>query len=106
MARPMPVLPEVGSTMVPPRTSLPLFSASSTIESAIRSLMEPPGLARSDLIQTSAPLKRRARRMWGVLPIVSRTLLAFMGTLWPAHAMKDRLVALEVLHLRLVLLRR
>ena len=50
----MPVLPEVGSTIVPPGLSLPERSASSTIDSAMRSLIEPPGLARSCLIQTSA----------------------------------------------------
>jgi hypothetical protein len=53
MARPTPVLPEVGSMMVPPGFSRPDRSASSTIDSAILSLIEPPGLARSDLIQTS-----------------------------------------------------
>ena len=74
----MPVLPDVGSMMVPPGLSCPLASAASTIASATRSLMEPPGLARSDLIQTLASGNRRDTRMCGVPPMVSRTLLAFM----------------------------
>ena len=37
--------------MVPPGCSAPLRSASSIIASAMRSLIEPPGLPRSDLIQ-------------------------------------------------------
>src|SRR5690349_7236566 len=75
----MPVLPEVGSTILPPGLSLPLFSASSTIASAIRSLIDAPGLTRSCLIQTSAPpSNRRLTRTCGVLPIVSRMLAAFI----------------------------
>jgi len=42
------------------------------------SMIEPPGLARSDLIQTAASGNSRLRRICGVLPMVSRTLLAFM----------------------------
>ena len=45
---------QVGSMIVPPGFSLPERSASSTIDSAIRSLIEAPGLARSCLIHTSA----------------------------------------------------
>jgi hypothetical protein len=79
----MPVLPEVGSTIVPPGCRAPERSASSTIASAMRSLIEPPGLARSDLIQTccasfATPAKSRPTRMCGVRPMVSRMLLAFM----------------------------
>lgn len=44
------LLPEVGSTITPPNLSAPDFSAASTIDSAMRSLIEPPGLLRSDLI--------------------------------------------------------
>ena len=78
----MPVLPDVGSTMVPPGLSAPLVSAASTIASAMRSLTEPPGLLRSLLIQTSAALpNRRCIRMCGVLPIVARTLRAFIESL-------------------------
>ncbi len=79
IARPMPVLPEVGSTIVPPAFSRPRASASSTIDSAMRSLIEPPGLSRSDLIHTSRPLPNsRLMRMCGVLPMVARMLLAFI----------------------------
>ena len=64
--------------IVPPGLSAPRRSASSTIDSAMRSLIEPPGLARSDLIHTSAGPNRRLMRMCGVLPIVSRMLAAFI----------------------------
>ena len=50
MARPTPVLPEVGSMMVDPGLSNPATSAASNMDSAMRSLMEPPGLLRSLLI--------------------------------------------------------
>src|SRR5688572_32302820 len=40
-----PVLPEVGSMMTPPGLSAPDASAASTIDKAIRSLIEAPGLA-------------------------------------------------------------
>src|SRR5665213_2916894 len=78
MARPIPVLPDVGSTIVPPGFSAPDLSASSIIESAIRSLIEPPGLARSDFTQTSASPNSRLIRMCGVPPMVSRILAARM----------------------------
>src|SRR6478735_12573907 len=75
----MPVLPLVGSMIVPPGLSLPDRSASSIIASAMRSLIDPPGFARSDFIQTSARSPNsRLMRMCGVLPIVSRILAAFM----------------------------
>src|SRR6185369_17502688 len=81
IARPMPVLPEVGSMIVPPGLRAPERSASSTMDSAMRSLIEPPGLLRSDLTHTVwlAP-NRRLMRMWGVRPMVSRMLAAFMGS--------------------------
>ena len=47
MAKPTPVFPEVGSTIVPPACNLPAFSASSIMARAIRSLIEPPGLKNS-----------------------------------------------------------
>ncbi len=76
MARPMPVLPDVGSMIVPSGLSSPLASAASIIDSAMRSLIDPPGFARSDLVQTSAvgAISRNSRltRICGVLPIVSR----------------------------------
>jgi hypothetical protein len=49
IASPMPVLPEVPSTMVPPGFNSPDLSAASTIASPIRSLSEPPGLTVSSL---------------------------------------------------------
>jgi hypothetical protein len=45
----VPVLPEVGSTIVPPGRSLPSRSAASIIATATRSLIEPPGLNISTL---------------------------------------------------------
>src|SRR5258708_696115 len=90
----MPVLPEVGSTMVPPGLSLPLFSASSTIPSAMRSLIEPPGLARSDFIQTFCPAPNsRLMRMCGVFPIVARMSSAFMAS--PDASLAWRLLYLD-----------
>src|SRR4029450_1608851 len=52
MARPMPVLPDVPSMMVPPGFSRPSRSASSIILTAMRSLMELPGLKVSSLTST------------------------------------------------------
>src|SRR4051812_36270810 len=83
MARPTPVFPEVGSMIVPPGLRAPERSASSTIASAMRSLIEPPGLARSDFTQTSLSPNRRLMRMCGVLPIVSRMLAALIACLLP-----------------------
>ena len=76
--------------IVPPGCKAPLASAASTIDRAMRSLIEPPGLPRSDLIQTSAFGNIRASRMCGVPPIVSRTLLAFM-TVAPDGALARRM---------------
>ena len=47
------MLPEVGSMTTEPGPRSPRASASSIIDSAMRSLMLPPGLARSSFIQTS-----------------------------------------------------
>ena len=59
MASPTPVLPEVGSTIVPPGRSFPSFSAASIMARPIRSLLEPPGLRNSSFASsvggTSAP---------------------------------------------------
>ncbi len=58
----------------------PRSSASSIIARAMRSLMLPPGFARSCLIQTSTRgSKSRFTRTWGVLPIVARMDGAFTG---------------------------
>src|SRR5579859_2351437 len=55
MARPTPVLPEVGSLIVPPGRSTTDASAASTMRSAIRSFTEPPGLKYSTLASTPGP---------------------------------------------------
>src|SRR3954462_12765074 len=55
MARPTPVLPEVGSTIVPPGRSSPSRSAASIMGRPMRSLIEPPGLRYSSLASTRAP---------------------------------------------------
>ncbi len=56
MANPIPVFPEVGSIMVDPDFKSPCSSASLTMEKAMRSLMLPPGLFRSNFTHTfSAP---------------------------------------------------
>src|SRR5215813_3948720 len=75
MASPIPVLPLVGSTIVPPGLSAPVRSASSIIASAMRSFTLPPGLRDSTLATTAAPpglgsLRRRTR---GVPPMSSST---------------------------------
>src|SRR5258707_12345154 len=75
MARPMPVLPEVPSMIVPPGFSRPARSASSIILTAIRSLIELPGLKVSILASTvpfTTPFVIRLRRTIGVPPIASR----------------------------------
>src|SRR6478672_11577090 len=54
MASPTPVLPEVGSTIVPPGFSFPSRSACSIIARPIRSLTEPPGLRNSSLARIRA----------------------------------------------------
>jgi hypothetical protein len=55
----MPVLPEVPSTIVPPGCSFPSRSASSIILTAMRSLIELPGLNVSSLTSTSASVTSR-----------------------------------------------
>ena len=77
MASPTPVLPLVGSTMVPPGRSSPSRSAARIISSAGRSFDEPPGLVVSIFIASThgsaSTSLRRARRTSGVLPIRSMT---------------------------------
>ena len=51
-ARPIPVFPDVPSTIVDPGFSLPLASASSIIFNAILSFTELPGLKYSTLART------------------------------------------------------
>src|SRR5664279_6598695 len=70
MASPTPVLPEVGSTIVPPGRNSPLASAASTIRSAMRSFTEPPGLKYSTLATTNGarPAASLSNATSGVLP--------------------------------------
>src|SRR5438270_645431 len=76
MARPTPVLPEVGSTIVPPGLSFPSRSAASIIASPIRSFTEPPGFRYSSFARSVHPVSRPIfwRRTIGVPPTSSRTL--------------------------------
>src|SRR5688500_463818 len=72
-ARPIPVLPDVPSMIVPPGLSSPDFSASSIILRAIRSLVLLPGLKYSSLVKNvpGTPLKILWSFTMGVFPIVS-----------------------------------
>src|SRR5262245_16705710 len=84
MARPMPVLPDVPSMIVPPGFSAPLRSASSIILTAMRSLIELPGLNVSSLTRTvplTWPRVSRLMRTIGVSPIASRIELQIVFTL-------------------------
>src|SRR5262245_27751252 len=76
----MPVLPLVGSMIVPPGRSRPSRSACSTMAWQMRSFTLPPGFSDSSLAQTSAPRPsscgRRDSRTTGVEPIRSRALRA------------------------------
>src|SRR5262245_50696601 len=72
----MPVFPLVGSTSVSPGWIRPASSAASTIDRAMRSLTEPPGLAASSLAKTVAPPSGpiRPSRTSGVSPTRSSAL--------------------------------
>ena len=78
MASPTPVLPLVGSMIVPPGASRPSRSAASIMKSAGRSLELPPGLVVSSLASTGAaiPSPMRPRRTIGVRPMSSSGLAA------------------------------
>src|SRR5437867_3490305 len=75
MARPIPVLPLVGSTITPPGLSSPARSAASIMGSAIRSLTDPPGFICSSLptIRGLSPAARRSSATRGVFPIAAET---------------------------------
>ena len=71
----MPVLPAVPSTRCPPGSSVPSRSAVSTIETAMRSLIEFPGFCDSSLRKSwQGPVSIRRTSSIGVLPIISITL--------------------------------
>src|SRR5215210_5985642 len=74
----MPVFPDVPSMIVPPGFSSPVRSASSIIFTAMRSLIELPGLKVSIFTSTSAlttPRVMRLIRTIGVSPMTSRIVL-------------------------------
>lgn len=75
----MPVLPEVGSTMVPPGFRRPSASAASMMRVAMRSFDEPPGLRYSIFASTVAaiPSVTLVSLTSGVLPTRSMTLFAY-----------------------------
>ena len=67
------MLPEVGSTMVPPGLSSPAFSPASIIAMPIRSLTLEPGLNDSTLAaRVAGPEWNRPSLTRGVFPRVSR----------------------------------
>ena len=72
-ASPIPVLPAVPSTMVPPGLSAPRATASRMIQSAARSFTDWPGFMNSALPTISHPVASEAarRRIRGVFPTVS-----------------------------------
>jgi len=83
MARPIPVFPLVGSTIVPPGRRSPARSAASIIARPMRSFTEPPGFSISSFARTSGwwlsgPRSRvtRVNRTSGVWPTSSRTDVA------------------------------
>src|SRR5919197_4579285 len=90
MARPWPVFPEVGSTMVPPGLSRPARSAASIMGRPMRSLTLPPGFSISNLARTvgRTPWVTRRRRTSGVWPMASRNVSS-TGTVvsWPRGAL-------------------
>ncbi len=101
MASPTPVLPDVGSTIVPPGCSRPSRSAASIIASAGRSLTLPPGLSISSLatIVAAKPPVTRLSRTSGVRPISSINESAISGSAgnssltgapFGVHAVSDR----------------
>src|SRR5918999_415171 len=75
MASPAPVLPLVGSTIVPPGSSWPARSARSTIARPIRSFTDPPGFRYSTLASRvgARPRPSRDNRTNGVPPTTSRS---------------------------------
>jgi hypothetical protein len=76
IASEIPVLPDVGSRIVQPGRSRPSFSASTSIRSAARSLIDPVGLRSSSLAhsRTSADGDNRGNPTSGVSPMASSRL--------------------------------
>src|SRR4051794_27924514 len=90
MARPTPVLPEVGSTIVPPGFSFPSRSACSIIARPIRSFTEPPGLRYSSLARIRARPggESRSSRTIAVEPTRSRMVGYSRATKRKGYAMR------------------
>ena len=76
IASPCPVLPDVGSTIVPPGRSVPDRSAASIMRMPMRSFTDPPGFSISTLasIVGRSPRVTDRRRTRGVSPIASRNV--------------------------------
>src|SRR6266568_7434930 len=83
----MPVLPEVASMSVSPGLIVPRFSASTTIDSAGRSLTDPAGLLPSSFASRTLEVcpGRRCSRTSGVLPTVS-SMVRYMARASPRKA--------------------
>jgi len=83
MAKPMPVLPLVGSIITVFGLIKPCFLLQLSCLEHIRSLTLPPGLRASSLPTTVAfaSFVILFRRTNGVLPIVSKTLFAILACL-------------------------
>src|SRR6266700_6967674 len=84
IASAMPVLPEVASMSVSPGLIVPRFSASTTIDSAGRSLTDPAGLLPSSFASRTLEVcpGRRCSRTSGVLPTVS-SMVRYMARASP-----------------------
>ena len=88
-ARPIPVLPLVGSIMVAPSFKIPFFSASSIIANAILSFTEPAGLNASSFTKMVA----------SVTPAFAAYLPAFTIGVFPTNSN-----VLDLISLMLILL--
>src|SRR6266566_2541020 len=90
IASPTPVLPDVGSMIVPPGRSAPEASAASTIRSAILSFTEPPGLMYSTLAST-AGTPAWPRRVPGLCPADKWrvTLRSRSSGVFPMRSIRD-----------------
>ena len=74
------MLPAVASMMVPPGFSRPSASAASIMVSAMRSLMEPPGLVFSSFRNSlQGPVSKPCSSSMGVWPIRSRAEVTGRG---------------------------
>ncbi len=78
-AKPIPVLPDVPSMMVPPGFKRPSASASSIILTAIRSFTELPGLKVSYFAKTKQGKSLVSVFIFtkGVFPMVSKMFFAY-----------------------------